>query len=187
MKNKICFIDFETTGIDVFKDNPIELGAVLVNSSGKVLEKFSSLIRPRTKRSFSAAAKSIHGLDHSQLLNAPSQREVLNEFFTVVGTDYRFGGWNVNFDVTFFRRMCHNNDRMSDFNKIYHRHIDVQTISFLANNLGIVSSNINSLDNLAALFKLHRSNNHSALEDAIITKDVYFGLRELFKKHELAS
>ena len=52
----ICFIDFETTGIDFFKDQPLELGALLVNKDLEIIEKFHSLIAPRTKREVSAAA-----------------------------------------------------------------------------------------------------------------------------------
>lgn len=36
----ICFIDFETTGIDVFRDEPIDFGAVLVDFNLTIKNEF---------------------------------------------------------------------------------------------------------------------------------------------------
>lgn len=181
MKNKICFIDFETTGIDVYKDNPIEIGAVLIDERGEILSKFYSFIKPRSNRITSVNAFKIHGIDSKSLIIAPSQNEVLNNFFNQLGTDYRFAGWNINFDVSFFRRMCHFSNRMSDYNKINHRHIDVQSINFLATELGFIDSQYRSLSDLAKLFSIDRNVKHSAIEDAIITSKVYIELINLFR------
>jgi len=40
MGEYICFIDFETTGVDVFRDEPIEIGAVLVDDNLKIIKQF---------------------------------------------------------------------------------------------------------------------------------------------------
>lgn len=182
MKSKICFIDFETTGIDVFKDSPVEIGAVLINSKGCVQKRFHKYIKPRTKRKVSKAAEEIHGLTNLDLLSKSPQHEVIESFFDEFGTDFRFGGWNINFDISFFRSICHHSNKMRLYNRINHRHIDVQTISFLAKELGIISPKYNSLTDLASLFSIERSTKHSALEDAIITSQVYFNLVKLFKE-----
>jgi len=172
----ICFLDFETTGVDVFKDNPIEIGAVLVDEKNQILKEFHSLIEPRTKRAISANALSIHGLNIKSLLNAPSQEDVLNQFFEVMGFDFRFAGWNINFDVTFFRRMCHNNNRMREFNKIYHRHIDIQSIVYFLRERNKFKQEIVSLNDIIDLYKIERYKLHNAFNDAKITFEVYKNL-----------
>nr|WP_320118660.1 3'-5' exonuclease [uncultured Marinifilum sp.] len=169
----ICFIDFETTGIDVFKDNPIEFGAVLVNEENEIIKEFHSFLSLRTKRKFSAQSKAIHGLDESNLVDACKQKEMLVRFFDEFGTDYRFAGWNINFDVSFFRRMCHLNNFMREYNKIYHRHIDVQSISYFLSQKGILPDREKSLSDLVDLFDLERREKHSAIEDARLTFEVY--------------
>lgn len=169
----ICFIDFETTGIDVFKDNPIEFGAVLVNEKNEIVAEFHSYLALRTKRKFSAQSKLIHGLDESKLNEAPEQNKMLTKFFEEFGTDYRFAGWNINFDVSFFRRICHLNNFMREYNKIYHRHIDVQSISYFLSQKNIMLEREKSLSDLADYFGLERQEKHSAIEDAKLTFEVY--------------
>nr|WP_321411427.1 3'-5' exonuclease [uncultured Carboxylicivirga sp.] len=175
----ICFVDFETTGIDVFKDNPLEIGAVLTNEFGDIKKTFSTLIKPRTGRQSSASAIEIHGLTFDKLQNSPNQKEVLNLFFETLGTNYRFAGWNINFDVTFFRRMCHIQKMMGLYNKIHYRHIDIQSIVYYLKFNQILPESCNRLDDLIKFFNLSRNKNHNALEDAKITAEVFRKLIQL--------
>lgn len=168
-----CFLDFETTGIDVFKDSPIEIGSILVNDKGKIIKEFHSFIRPRNKRVFSSSAIKVHGIDINILENARSQYDVLLDFFNTMGTDYRFSGWNINFDVSFFRGMCHYNNMMREYNKIHHRHIDVQSIVFYLKEKNLLPKELKSLDDIIKYFNLKRKNKHNALEDADLTFQVF--------------
>lgn len=177
----ICFIDFETTGIDVFKDSPIDFGAVLVDHNLEIIKTFQSLIYPRNKRQFRSSAIKTHGIRLEDLSSAPDQNEVLSSFFNEFGTEYMFAGWNINFDVSFFRGMCHHQNKMKLYNSINHRHIDIQSLNFFAKQLKVVDSDINSLSDLSNYFNINRSIKHSALEDAKITLLVYRNLLQLFK------
>ena len=182
----ICFIDFETTGVDVFKDEPIELGAVLVDEEQIIKMKFFSRIKPRTKARMRKSAYEIHGLSEKDFTEAPSQKEVLTSFFEQMGTNYRFAGWNINFDVTFFRRMCSRNGYMHQYNKIFFRHIDVQSLNYLSNKLGLYRDSQNqSLSDLSKYFGFERSENHNALEDTLNTFYVYKEIVNLFKKNQI--
>ncbi|SEF67289.1 3'-5' exonuclease [Sphingobacterium lactis] len=170
----ICFIDFETTGIDVFKDRPIEIGAILINEDLEITNTFHSLINPNFKRKFKASAKKIHGIENFNYLNRePLEDEVLNLFFNKMGTNYSFCSWNISFDVTFFRRMCHRNRRMRDFNKINYRHLDLQSIMKYFNDINNVVIEENSLDNNLNILNLKRPSIHSALEDAEFLLEIY--------------
>lgn len=178
----ICFIDFETTGIDVFRDEPIEFGAILVDDELKIIKQYSSKIAInksvyRTKRAFN-----IHNISFEDLENAPKPKEVINNFFKEFGTDYRLSGWNINFDVSFLRKLCHKNGMMVKYNKINHRHIDTQSLAFLATELGLVEINKNSLSDWVNFFGFERSNIHTAVEDAELTFKVYKELLNFFRK-----
>lgn len=170
----ICFIDFETTGIDVFKDRPIEIGAILINEDLEIVKTFHSFINPNIKRQFKASAIKTHGIsDVEKLKDAPSEIEVLNSFFETMGTEYSFCSWNISFDVTFFRRICHRNNKMRDFNKINYRHLDLQSIMKYYNDINNISLAKNSLDENLKRLKIERSNIHSALEDSKLLFELY--------------
>ena len=176
-----CFIDFETTGVDIFRDEPIEFGAILCDKDLKIIRQFSSLISLEKKINIKKAAFAIHKINSNDLLSSPKSKAVLDNFFNEFGVDYRFVGWNINFDVSFFRKLCHKNGMMIRYNKINHRHIDVQSICFLANKLKLFPMQLSCLSQVAEYFKIERSEKHSALEDAIITFKVYSNLLTLFK------
>ena len=124
----ICFIDFETTGIDVFRDEPIEFGAVLVDNEMKIINEFSSKISTNKNVYLTKRAFNIHNISIKDLNNAPKPKEVISNFFNEFRTDYRLSGWNINFDVSFLRKLCHKNGMMVMYNKINHRHIDIQLL-----------------------------------------------------------
>jgi len=169
----ICFIDFETTGINVFHDKPIQLGAILVDKNLKIIKKFSSDIRIPNNFKISESAKKIHGKTNKDLENAPSTKDLLSNFFSTIGTNYRFAGWNINFDVAFMRKLCNDNNFMEEYNLINHRHIDVQSIAFYLKNKNLINQDLNSLSDYANLLDIKRNNNHYALEDANICLEVY--------------
>lgn len=177
----ICFIDFETTGIDVFRDEPIEFGAILVDSNLEIKNKFSSKIFVHKSVYLTKRAFNIHNISIEDLNNSPSQKEVFKMFFNEFGTDFRLGGWNTSFDVSFLRKICHKNGMMVKYNKINHRHIDAQSIGFLAVELALVDHAQNSLNDWVNYFGFIRSNNHSAMEDAQLTFQIYKELLSLFK------
>lgn len=172
MKN-ICFIDFETSGINVFKDAPVEFGAILVDQDWNIVNKFYSRVKLDLKIPMSDSAFAVHGLTHAALANEPSTKKMLNDFFESFGTNYRFAGWNISFDVTFFRRLCNKHRMMDYYNQINHRHIDIQSINFIANELNLYPKEIASLSDLVKFFGLQRSDHHSAVEDAVLTFEVF--------------
>ena len=170
----ICFLDFETTGIDVFKDHPIEIGAVLVNDNLEIIKEFHSFINPNRKRKFKATAVNTHGVrSMEELENFPLSNDVLIDFFDIMGLNYCFAGWNISFDVTFFRKLCHQNNMMTEFNRINYSHLDIQSMMHLYNRSNNSKIEKNSLDNVCQYFNIERSKKHNALEDAKLTLEVY--------------
>lgn len=178
----ICFIDFETTGIDVFRDEPIEFGAILVDCNLEIENEFSSKISINKSVYLTKRAFNIHNISKEDIDNSPNQEEVINKFFNQFGTDFRLGGWNTSFDVSFLRKICHKNGMMVSYNKINHRHVDTQSLGFLAVELVLVEHSKNSLNDWVNYFGFNRRNNHSALEDAKLTFEIYKELLHLFRK-----
>lgn len=161
-----CFIDLETTGSDYANDYPIQIGAVLVEIHNfKILKEFSSLINIPEGIIISEKAKEIHGLEKEDIKNAPKPKIVLKDFFNEFETNYAFAGWNVCFDISFFRKICIENGFNNQYKKINFHHLDVQSIAKYLKIRGNIEGEI-SLINLCKIYNLKRSENHDALEDA---------------------
>lgn len=167
-----CILDLETTGINQFYDQPIEIGAILVDKNLKVIDKFHSYIQIPETLNFSISAKKTHGLDENFLRNKPPQAMVLKNFFLQFGYDFRFVTWNMSFDVGFFRRICYENNFQNEFDKLNYRHLDLQSMFFYyCDKNGY--HNLRSLDDACGHFGIYRSRYHNALEDAQITYEVF--------------
>lgn len=169
-KKNICFIDFETTGIDLINDYPIQLGASLMDiETGTELANFSSYIQPGKTWDETDRAFKVHGITYETAMSGLSQWDCLNRFFDTMGTDYSFGAWNACFDVQFFRRMCYENGFENQMHKIYYRHFDLQSYVRGLNETHQLDG-IESLDDLRRFFDIKRRSDHDAYEDAYITR-----------------
>lgn len=177
----ICFIDFETTGTNLFSDHPLQIGAILLNSNLKKNKTFCSLIRTPVGQRSTESAYKIHGIPFSDLVNAPTAELVLENFYNMFGTNYCFAGWNISFDVPFFKKLSYENGFQVQYDQINYRHIDVQSICATLRTLGLVNQNLYSLTDFVEYFKLSRKKKHDALEDATLTMKVYQKAVELIE------
>lgn len=175
----ICFIDFETTGNNPLYDNPLEFGAILIDNDFNIIKEFESFVNPDKKVRITDIAFEIHGIDYERLRNEPAPSEMLSTFFNEFGTSYCFAGWNIGFDITFFRRLCNEYNFMKEYNEIDYHHIDVQTLVGFFQRIGYLRKDYNSLSAIADYLKIERNNLHSALQDAKITFEVYKFLLKL--------
>jgi DNA polymerase III epsilon subunit-like protein len=178
MKRKdICFIDFETTGSDLYNDHPIQFGAAILSiQEMKISKEFDSLIRVPEEASISETAFQVHGYRLEDLKDAPTPHEVMKGFFESMGLEYSFGGWNVCFDVGFFRRICYEVGYDRQYNEISHRHVEVQSIARALVDAGILPRDVDSLDSLCKVLGIRRRKKHRALEDARVTAKIYVHL-----------
>lgn len=90
-------IDTETTGYDPRWDEMIEIAALRVRA-GKVVDSFSSLIRPAAQ--VDDFFTQLTGITNDALAAAPDIQEVLPQFLDFVGDDVVVGH-NAHFDVNF--------------------------------------------------------------------------------------
>lgn len=182
MMNNICFIDFETSGTNVFYDEPIELGGVLIDKNRNVINTFFSKIQIPQNIIISKSASKIHKYENNDLKNEPNGGIVLNNFFMTMGTNYCFGGWNISFDVPYLRKLCYNYKRMEDFDRIDYHHLDIQSLVKLAVYLELLPKNIDTLDKCCEHFRINRNIKHNALEDAQIAFQVFKKVLDVFEK-----
>lgn len=167
-----CILDLETTGINQLHDQPIEIGALLVNHNFEVIDVFHSHIQIPQNLRFSVSARKTHGINESFLIDKPSQATVLRNFFNKFEYNFRFVSWNMSFDVGFFRRICYENNFQYEFDRLNYRHLDLQSIFFYyCEENGF--HNLRSLDDACDHFGIYRSRYHNALEDAQITYEVF--------------
>jgi|AntRauTorcE11897_2_1112592.scaffolds.fasta_scaffold21363_2 DNA polymerase III epsilon subunit-like protein len=182
-REHICFVDFETTGSNLFEDEPIQIGAFLASGSDdKSLSEFKSFIKPTKNIKNTQKAFRIHGISTKDLVNEPEPKQVLSNFFEKFGTNFCFGGWNISFDIPFFRKLCYENGYQKYYDDINYRHIDVQSVCRTLKYIDLVEPDLNSLSDFANYFGLERSKAHDALEDAKITHVVFLKALNLLKE-----
>ncbi len=93
--------DFETTGLDTKKDEPIQIGIVRADSQFQILDTYTTLIKPKKDiKELKGIVKFITGLSLDQLADAPSMEEILPDIRERFDDDVVVVGHNVSFDIT---------------------------------------------------------------------------------------
>ena len=159
--------DLETTGLSPFKDEIIEIGAVKVDKDGKILETFTTLVKP--SKPVSEFIQNLTGISNEMLVDAPSIYTVLPRFADFAGESILVGH-NVTFDIAFVQQKA----------KIYN---DIRLLNPYVDTLSLtrkVYPNLKSykLQDLIKEFDLKTYAAHRALADVVATQQLF----ELLKK-----
>lgn len=102
-QQRFAVVDVETSGLSVRRHHVLQVGVVVVNARGDVLDRWSSLVAPRRRWWFRVGPTSIHGIHRRDVRRAPSGREVFHELATRL-EGARFVAHNAPFDVAFLRK-----------------------------------------------------------------------------------
>ena len=162
--------DFETTGLQVETDRPIEVAAILFKD-GKPSDRYSTLINPMIPISDMIA--DITGITNEMVSSAPKESEVVDELFDFIGNS-PIVAHNTPFDVSFLQAMAERHKK--DF--VERQYYDTLTLSraFLffqpAHNLSAVSE----------FFNLSSEGAHRAEKDTENCGEVFVEI-----VHEIAS
>ena len=79
-KYRYIGLDFETTGLDVSKDEPIQIGIIELDHTGKIIGEYQSLIKPDKKTDeLKHIVGFITGLSINELETAPNREKILAE------------------------------------------------------------------------------------------------------------
>jgi DNA polymerase-3 subunit alpha (Gram-positive type) len=180
----LLVLDLETTGADPALHSTIDIGAVLLERSTlNELRSWSALIKRQETNETEAYAMALHGHSMEELQNARDPKEAVGEFLNVFGTDYILTGWNIGFDVQFFRALLRRTGYIGAFNEIDYHRLDVWSNAQFLRSIGWLKSDISSLTCLCKDLELPRSQCHTGLEDARLTATV---LRRLVEISQLA-
>ena len=102
-QQRFAVVEVETSGLSVRRHHVLQVGVVVVDGDGTVLDRWSSLVAPRRRWWFRVGPTSIHGIHRRDVRHAPPGPDVLRELATrLEGT--RFVAHNAPFDVAFLRK-----------------------------------------------------------------------------------
>ncbi len=166
----LLVIDVETTGTDPGLHSTVQIGAVLLDRyTLEEVKEWSAIIKRQEKNPANPASMSLHGLTVEQIANGKDAKYAITEFLETFGTDYLLAGWNVGFDVQFFRALFRHAGLADAFDQIDYHRVDVWSIAQFLKSMGMFHSDVSSLSCLCEQLGLRRSKAHSGLEDAKIT------------------
>jgi DNA polymerase III epsilon subunit-like protein len=98
-------LDFETTGLNTQKDDPIQVGLVIFDATGTIKASYSSLIKPsKSTTELKEIVQYVTGFDIAALQYAPSPKQVFAEVAEYLKEDMIMVGHNVSFDIAILKR-----------------------------------------------------------------------------------
>ena len=166
--NDYTVLDIETTSLDSFYGEIIEISAIKVRDK-KEVDTFSELIK--TKNSIGYFTTKLTGITNEMIQKQGKDLIcVLNSFKNFLNDDI-IVGHNVNFDINFIY------DAMKDNIKEYLTNDFVDTLRISRKVLPKLRHH--KLDNLIDYFNLVKRDEHRALNDCILTNQVYINLVKL--------
>ncbi len=100
---RFAVVDVETSGLSLRRDNVLQVGVVIVDGTGTVLDRWSSLLAPRRRWWFRVGPTSLHGIRRRDVRAAPAAVAVLTELAGRLD-GARFVAHNAEFDLAFLRK-----------------------------------------------------------------------------------
>lgn len=100
---RFAVVDTETSGLDARRHHVLQVAVVTVDGAGAVIDRWSSLVAPRSRLWFRVGPTHIHGIHRRDVRRAPSALEVFTELARRL-QGARFVAHNAEFDLAFLRR-----------------------------------------------------------------------------------
>jgi len=160
-----AIVDIETTGSYAKANNITEI-AICISDGQKIIEEYSSLVRP--ERSIPLSITALTGIDDNMVSSAPAFEDIAADILAFLG-DHTFVAHNVSFDLSFiqaaFKEMGVNYNPKRLCTVRYGRRVEPGLRSY-------------SLKNISAHFKLYNQAAHRAWGDARVTAELLHKLLE---------
>ena len=161
-------IDCETTGVNPSTDRIVQVAAVIVNSSGHIVDEFSTVVRPESPDVYEHGAEHIHGISEEQVRNGMPLRQALEKLWSISEGNV-FTAHNARFDIGF---LTAESERVGLVPRI-DNHIDTLA---LARKVDSERSRRHSLDALCEHYGIERERAHDAKADATATAELLMRL-----------
>lgn len=160
--DSLIILDFETTGLSPDQgDRAIEIGAVKLEA-GEVVGEFQALMNPGFR--VTSFIEDYTGISNGMLEQAPSCREVMNDFADFIGNDNLIAH-NASFDRRFLD---------AEFRRLGRQYRGEFSCSLLLSRRVFQDASSHSLGNLIEFMNLSTGGNfHRALYDAQMTAKLW--------------
>ncbi len=166
-------VDLETTGLEPYSDDIIEVSALRVRD-GSVVDTYSSLVKSR--HPLDEFIIELTGITNEMLADAPSIREVLPRFIDFIADDI-IVAHNANFDVNF---LYDHYDK--EFSKPFpNSFVDTYRIGRRL----IHDSKHHRLTDLCEYFNITKETDHRALADSQACFELFCKLRDYAKENNI--
>ncbi|MBI4935319.1 MAG: 3'-5' exonuclease [Actinobacteria bacterium] len=100
---RFAVVDVETSGLSLRRHHVLQVGVVVIDGDGRVHDRWSSLLAPRSRWFFRVGPTSLHGIHRRDLRAAPPAGEVLAELAARL-EGARFVAHNAPFDIGFLQK-----------------------------------------------------------------------------------
>lgn len=167
------FCDTETTGLDPQKHGIIQIACLWVANNGDEYERFHSRVRLADGLSVDGGALAINKRRHAELLDAPTEAEVCEKIRQKNGRrEWFFAGYNCAFDQRMVWAMM---QRTGIFTKYMVKKTGPMDVLKLAREVLRKPEDVENhkLVTVAKYFGCLRENAHDAMEDILMTRDVW--------------
>ena len=173
-KHNLAFIDIETTGLNLIKNEIIEIGCVITTPDLKVIEEFELKIKPQHIENAEPAALKVNRYDPSDWREAHALEKAMKIFSKKV-KDCIMVGHNVAFDAGFLE---HAFAQTGISNSLHYHKLDTVSIAWAKLHREPDLEHF-SLRELGARFGIVNERAHTALSDARATCELYKKLMEI--------
>lgn len=161
-------VDLETTGVDPATDRIIQMAAIVVDGTGRIIESFDTVVKPECPEHYTHGAEHIHGISQAQVENGTPLRQALSQLATVTHGKH-FTAHNARFDIGFL----HAESERVGFSYAVSRFIDTLQ---LARRTDVERTRKHSLDALCTYYGIERERQHEAKADATATAELLIRL-----------
>ena len=100
---RFAVVDVETSGLSIRRHHVLQVGVVVIDGSGAVLDRWGSLLAPRRRWLFRVGPTWLHGIRRRDVRSAPPAAAVLSELAAKL-EGARFVAHNAEFDLAFLRK-----------------------------------------------------------------------------------
>jgi len=100
---RFAVVDVETSGLSVRRHRVLQVGVVVIDGTGSVVDRWASLVRPRRRWFHRVGPTRVHGIHRRDVRNAPPLALVMGRLGESLHGSV-FVAHNVSFDLAFLRK-----------------------------------------------------------------------------------
>jgi DNA polymerase III subunit epsilon len=173
---RFAVVDVETSGRKPTRHHVLQLGVVIVDGEGAVLDRWGSLLAPAHRPWFRVGPTKVHGIHRNDLRHAPPAVDVLRHLASSL-EGARLVAHNASFDVAFLRKAAARHGVAIEFG-------DPLCTLRLSRRLDPERQQAHGLAAVCARYGVPLHHAHDALADATATAAV---LPHLLRAHGIGS